>query len=145
MKNYEIYLIRHGENSLPYPNVGKVYVSPNIACTIAAQSFYPKHTLHTAMDFRERDPAETDEQFALRCVCALNLLFSDLTRSGITKAAIITDEEAIVTLVAGCGLPKGDPVEFMLEPGEGWLISMCTYLWQKGNTFEIVGKLTLNE
>jgi hypothetical protein len=84
---------------------------------------------------------ESDEEFAVRCVAGLNQVFGDLTRSGIDQAALVSYDEAIVTLMAGCGLPKYSPTEFILEPGEAWLINMTVYLWQKGYGFEIIGKL----
>jgi len=146
MRNYEIYLIRDGNINAPYPNVGKVYVSPLISCAESAKVMYPEQTLHTAATLLERDTgknAESDEDFALRCVAGLNQIFTDMTRNGVGKAALITYDEAIVTLMAGCGLPKSNPTEFILEPGEGWLIRMTAYLWQKGYAFEIIGKLAL--
>jgi hypothetical protein len=143
MKNYEIYLIRNGEPIGDYPNVGRVYTSPHSDCVKSAQIFYPGHTLHTALSFRGHEKDETNEAFALRCVAGLNQLFSDLTRSGLAKAALVTDDEVIVTLMSGCGLPKGEPTDFVLQSGEGWLIRMTAYLWQKGYAFEVVGKLSL--
>jgi hypothetical protein len=145
LKNYEILLIRHGVNQQSYPNVGRVYTSPHADCVNAAQLFYPGHTLHTALNFRGRDSGnsggESDKEFAVRCVAGLNQLFSDITQGGIEKSALITHDEIIVTLMAGCGVPKMPPTDFILQPGEGWLIKMSAFLWQKGYAFEIVGKL----
>ena len=143
MKNYEIILIRQGENEKPiqYPNVGRVYTSPRLDCVQTAQSIYPEHTLHTAAPLRERDKDESDKDFAVRCVAGLNRIFTDITHSGFGKAALITLDEIIVTLMAGCGQPKGEPADFILEPGEGGVIRMSAYLWQRGFAFEIVGKV----
>jgi hypothetical protein len=143
MKNYEIFLIRHGSTPLPYPNVGKVYTSPHKSCAKAAQLIYPTQPLNTAATLRKRDDGETNEEFAVRCIAGLNRVFADLTSSDTAKAALITHDEIIVTLMAGCGLPKYPPTEFILKPGEGWLINMTAYLWQKGYAFEIAGKLSL--
>jgi len=146
MKNFDLFFIRHTTSCEllgDYPAVGRVYTSPHADCVQSSQLFYPSQTLHTAVNLRGRDSDETDSEFAIRCVAGLNQLFTDLTKSQITKAALITHDETIVTLMAGCGLPKSDPTEFILEPGEGWLIRMSAYLWQKGYSFEIVGKLSL--
>jgi hypothetical protein len=143
MKNYEILLIKHGEPIGDYPHVGRVYTSPHADCVESAQSMYPEQTLHTAFNLRGRDSDESHEEFAVRCVAGLNQLFTDLTRTQIGKAALITHDETIVTLMAGCGLPKSEPTDYILEPGEGWLIRMSAYLWQKGYAFEIIGKLSL--
>jgi hypothetical protein len=99
------------------------------------------NTLHTAANLRERDKGEDNEIFALRCVAALNQIFVDLTRADVQRAAVVMNEEAIVTLAAGCGMPRYDPLTYRLEPGEAWVIRMSAYLWQKGHVFEVAGKL----
>jgi hypothetical protein len=103
---------------------------------------YPQQTLHTDVNLRGRDSDENDEAFAVRCVAGLNRIFTDITRADIMRAALITHDETIVTLMAGCGLPKSDPTELILQPGEAWLIKMSAYLWQKSYAFEIIGKLS---
>jgi hypothetical protein len=118
LKNYEISLIRGGSPMCSLPN--PVYVPV---------------LLH------ERTPGESHEEFALRCVAGLDKVFVDMSRNSIERAAVVTCDEVIVTLMAGCGLPKADPAEFTLEPGEGWLIRISAYLWQRGYAFEIIGKL----
>ncbi|MCL1831449.1 MAG: hypothetical protein FWG45_00890 [Oscillospiraceae bacterium] len=149
MKNFEILLIRPGTATtvLPeYPNVGRVYTSPSAECALWACSCYPElsKTLHTASNLRARDKDEANETYAIRCVAALNQLFGDLTRADIERAALIIDDETIVTLVAGCGMPRLEPPECSLPEGGGWLICMSSFLWQKGHVFEIIGKLTSN-
>jgi hypothetical protein len=146
LKNYEILLIRPGTSesaalTKPYPNVGRAYTAPQADCLGWAHLSYPALTLHTAANLRERDAGEDNETFALRCVAALHQIFTDLTRADVQRAAVIMNEEAIVTLLAGCGMPRNDPTACCLEPGEAWLISMSAYLWQKGSVFEIIGKL----
>jgi hypothetical protein len=98
-------------------------------------------TVFTAENLRARESREKNEEFALRCLAALERIFVDITKSDVQRAALIINEEAIVTLMAGCGIPRGDPLEFRLKPGEGWLIKMSAYLWQKGKAFEIVGRI----
>ncbi|MDR0197659.1 MAG: histidine phosphatase family protein [Oscillospiraceae bacterium] len=202
MKNYSIFLIRHGitEGNLRgeyigvtdiplceqgreaisgcvknkmYPSVEKVYVSPLKRCVQTAELIYPEHTLHYIDNLRECDIGEfeckTIEQlaglpeyeewikggmnarapggeshgeFTLRCVAGLNEVFTDISCSGARKASVITHAGVIVNLMAGFGLPKGRPTDFSLKQGEGWMISMSAYLWQKGNVFEIIGKLS---
>jgi broad specificity phosphatase PhoE len=126
MKNYEILLIRHGDNITElikqglYPDVGRFY------------TFDP--------------PAREGEnriEFVARCIKALDEIFLDMSSTGLARSAVITHIGVIMTLLGACGFPKGDPVDFMLQTGEGWLIKMSAYLWQKGNVFEIIGKLSL--
>ena len=59
----------------------------------------------------------------------------------VTKAAVITHSGVIMNLLSGYGLPKGKPADFMTKQGEGFEINLTTFLWQKGPTFEIVGRL----
>jgi hypothetical protein len=144
LKNFEILLIRPGtadSTPPPYPNIGRVYTAPQADCLGWTTLSYPENTLHTAANLRARDEGESNEDFAIRCVAALNQIFTDLTRADVQRAALIMNEEAIVTLMAGCGMPRHDPLAYRLEPGEGWLIIMSAYLWQKGHVFEVAGRL----
>jgi predicted adenine nucleotide alpha hydrolase (AANH) superfamily ATPase len=113
-------------------------------CVKTAKTIYPEHELHKTTDLREYDFSEFKEEtpvFTARCVKGIGEIFADMSRSEIYRAAVVTHIGVIVTLMAGCGLPKFPPDKYALEQGEGWLISMSSYLWQKGSVFEIVGKL----
>ena len=147
MKNYEIFLIRQGAalSAKYYPNVGKVYIAPGQS--ELANSIYRHHTPYIINNLREYDfnesrAASDSPIFTGRCVKGLEEIFADMCRTGVYKSAVIASMGVIVTLLAGCGLPKAAPSEFEIEPGEAWLISMSTYLWQKGQVFEIIGRLT---
>lgn len=201
MKNYYLYLIRHGltQGNLDgkyigqtdlslcpegaktirelaeaeiYPEVGKVYSSPLARCLETAEIIYPEHKLMIVdeigeMNFGEfegktqaqlkdlkeytewlrggadaRPPqGERFEDFSLRCIEGLDTIFSDMMRRDVTRAACITHGGVITNLLAGCGLPKGKPADFMCGPGEGFEIMLSTFLWQKGLAFEISGRL----
>ncbi|MCL2071336.1 MAG: epoxyqueuosine reductase QueH [Oscillospiraceae bacterium] len=152
MRNYEIFFIRDGGdiNNLIkqgyHPNVGRVYTSPQKSCIETAGLIYPHHELYKVENLREYDfermqPKSETPVFTQRCVKGIEEIFADMSRAGIYKAAAVTHLGVIVTLLAGCGIPKAPPTDFEIEPGEAWLISMSAYLWQKGNVFEIVGKL----
>lgn len=201
MKNYYLYLIRHGitqgnldgkyigRTDLPmcpdgergikalaasgvYPEVHKVYSSPLKRCLETAELIYPDAGLMIVdelaeMDFGEfegmsqRQLAELPEytewmkggadsrppggerfgDFTLRCIEGLDTVFSDMMKRDITRAAVITHGGVITNLLAGHGLPKGRPADFLCGPGEGFEILLSTFLWQKGPAFEISGKL----
>lgn len=201
MKNYYLYLIRHGitqgnldgkyigQTDLPlceqgaqairslaamevYPNVGKVYSSPLKRCLETAEIIYPERQLMIVdelaeMDFgdfegkKQADIAQLPEyiawikggaeacppngekfaDFRLRCISGLDVVFSDMMEKDITRAAVVTHGGVITDLLAGYGLPKGRPADFMCGPGEGFEIILSTFLWQKGPTFEISGRL----
>lgn len=80
-------------------------------------------------------------EFTLRCIEGLDSVFTDMMSREIQHAAVITHGGVITNLLAGWGLPKGKPADFMCGPGEGFLITLNTFLWQKGPTFEISGRL----
>ncbi len=201
MKNYYLYLIRHGitqgnldgkyigQTDLPlcedgaatirsltdmevYPNVGKVYSSPLKRCLETAEIIYPDRQLMIVdelaeMDFgdfegkKQSDIAELPEyvswikggadaclpngekfaDFQLRCISGLDVVFSDMMAKDVTRAAVITHGGVITNLLSGYGLPKGRPADFMCGPGEGFEIILSTFLWQKGPTFEISGRI----
>ncbi|MCL2037337.1 MAG: hypothetical protein FWG83_08155, partial [Oscillospiraceae bacterium] len=120
------------KNNVIFPNVGKVYASPHADYMKSAGLFYPNQTLYTEPNLRERESGESDESFALRCVAGLNLLFADMTRCEVMRAALITNDETIVTLMAGCGLPQRPPQGLMLKPGERWVVEMSVSFLEKG-------------
>lgn len=200
MKNYYVYLIRHGitQGNLEgkyigqtdlslcpegakvieeyasmdmYPEVGKVYSSPLARCLETAEIIYPEHKLMIVDELCEMNFGEfenkTQEQlkdlkeytewirggvdacppngekfgeFTLRCIEGLDTVFSDMMRRDIQSAAVVTHAGVITNLLAGYGLPKGRPADFLCEPGKGFEISLNTFLWQKGPTFEITGR-----
>ena len=84
---------------------------------------------------------ERFEEFSLRCIEGLDTIFNDMMRREVTRAACITHGGVITNLLAGFGLPKGKPADFMCGPGEGFEIILSTFLWQKGPAFEISGRL----
>lgn len=201
MKNYYLYLIRHGitQGNLEgkyigqtdlalcpqgeeqirslcredrYPYVEKVYSSPLKRCTETAGIIYPEQKLAMVdelaeMDFgdfegkRQEELAKLPEyaqwlkggaeacppngekfgDFSLRCISGLDIIFKDMMKKDITRAAVITHGGVITNLLAGFGLPKGRPADFMCGPGEGFEILLSTFLWQKGPAFEISGRL----
>lgn len=201
MKNYYLYLIRHGitQGNLDgkyigqtdlslcpagrkqieelaaqdiYPNVGKVYSSPLARCLETAEMIYPEHSLMIVdkleeMNFgdfegktqaqlqdlgaytewikggREAAPPNGERygDFVLRCVAGLGEIFDDMMKHEIYRAACITHAGVITNLLCGCGLPKGRPADFLLEPGDGYEIILTPFMWQKGPLFEISGRL----
>lgn len=79
--------------------------------------------------------------FVLRCVEGLDTIFNDMMQHKITRAACITHAGVITNLLCGCGLPKGQPADFLCDPGNGFEIILTPFLWQKGPVFEISGRL----
>ena len=201
MKNYYLYLIRHGitEGNLDgkyigqtdlalcpqgekqiqqlvkagvYPCVEKVYTSPLKRCVETAQIIYPDIQLSKVDEIAEMDfgqfegktqkelenlpeytawlkggpeacPPDGEKfgDFSLRCISGLDIIFRDMMTKEITRAAMVTHGGVITNLLAGFGLPKGHPADYMCGPGEGFEILLSTFLWQKGPAFEISGRL----
>lgn len=201
MKNYTLFLIRHGitEGNLSgkytsftdlplcdegyanikrnaddemYPDVQKVYSSPLKRCIETADIIYPnryvgrienlsecnfgefegrtpdelaevpEYTEWLRGGFQAKAPGgESNEEFTLRCLNGLDEILKDMMKEQITRAAAIAPGGVIMTLLSGFGLPKGKPGDFALKPGEGYMINMSAFMWQKGPAFEIIGKL----
>ena len=201
MKNYYLYLIRHGltQGNLDgkyigqtdlalcpsgeedirklakadlYPCVEKVYTSPLKRCVETAQIIYPDIQLSKVDEIAEMDfgqfEGKTQQEleklpeytawlkggpeacppdgekfgdFSLRCISGLDIIFRDMMKKDITRAAMVTHGGVITNLLAGFGLPKGHPADYMCGPGEGFEILLSTFLWQKGPAFEISGRL----
>lgn len=201
MKNYYLYLIRHGitEGNLDgkyigqtdlalcpqgekqiqqlvkagvYPCVEKVYTSPLKRCVETAQIIYPDIQLSKVDEIAEMDfgqfegktqkelenlqeytawlkggpeacPPDGEKfgDFSLRCISGLDIIFRDMMKKEITRAAMVTHGGVITNLLAGFGLPKGHPADYMCGTGEGFEILLSTFLWQKGPAFEISGRL----
>lgn len=188
MKNYYLYLIRHGitEGNLDgkyigqtdlalcpqgekqiqqlvkagvYPYVEKVYTSPLKRCVETAQIIYPDIQLSKVDEIAEMDfgqfegktqkelenlpeytawlkggpeacPPEGEKfgDFSLRCISGLDIIFRDMMKKEITRAAMVTHGGVITNLLAGFGLPKGHPADYMCGPGEGFEILLSTFL-----------------
>lgn len=201
MKNYYLYLIRHGitqgnldgkyigqtdlalcpdgekdikalVRSGVYPQVERVYSSPLKRCVETAQIIYPETQLTKVdeiaeMDFGEFEGKRREElealpeytqwlkggaeacppggesfgDFSLRCISGLDIIFSDMMKKELTRAAVVTHGGVITNLLTGFGLPKGKPADFMCAPGGGFEIILSAFLWQKGPVFEISGRL----
>lgn len=201
MKNYYIYLIRHGitqgnldgryigQTNLSlcpegrrqiesyaadevYPEVQKVYSSPLERCLETAEIIYPDNRLMIVDELSEMNfgdfEGKTQEQlrdlreysdwlkggaesappngekfgdFTLRCIEGLDAVFTDMMNADIENAAVITHAGVITNLLCGYGLPKGRPADYMCPAGGGFEIILTPFLWQKGPTFEIGGRL----
>ncbi len=79
--------------------------------------------------------------FTLRCVDGLDSIFRNMMDRNILRAAVVTHSGVITNLLAGLGLPKRKPVEYMCGPGEGFEIMLSAFMWQHGPTFEVSGRL----
>lgn len=201
MKNYYLYLIRHGltQGNLDgkyigqtdlslcpqgaqairalaaqdvYPEVEKVYSSPLARCLETAEIIYPEHKLMIVDEISEMNFGEfenkTQQQlqdlpdytkwlrggadacppngerfgsFTERCAEGLDIIFQDMSQHDIQRAACVTHGGVITNLLAGFGLPKGRPADFMCGPGEGFEIILSAFMWQRGPAFEISGRL----
>lgn len=201
MKNYYLYLIRHGitQGNLDgkyigqtdlslctdgkrqieelrdagiYPEIEKLYSSPLSRCLETAEIIYPDKKLMIIdelceMDFGDFEGKTADQlqdlpeyaewikggvesappngekygDFMLRCIDGLDSVFSDMMKNDVTRAACVTHAGVITNLLCGFGLPKGRPADWLCSPGNGFEIILTPFLWQKGPTFEISGRL----
>ncbi len=110
--------------------------------TQAELEFLPEYTEWLKGGYDACPPGgETYEEFAIRCIDGLDEVFHDMMKDKVTKAALITHAGVIMNLLSGYGLPKGKPADYALNQGEGFEINLNTFLWSKGPTFEIIGKI----
>lgn len=153
-----------------YPEVQIVYSSPLKRCLETAEIIYPEKFLLeidniSECDFGEFENKTQDElqdlpeyiewlkgnacppggesydEFSLRCLDGLEEIFRDMMKRKVTKAAVITHSGVIMNLLSGYGLPKGKPIDYACKQGEGFEINLSTFLWTKGPTFEIAGRI----
>lgn len=88
---------------------------------------------------------ESYKDFTLRCINGLDMIFEDMRKKEITRAAVITHGGVITNLLSGYGLPKGKPADYLCGPGEGFEILLSTFMWQHGPAFEVGGRLFVLE
>jgi alpha-ribazole phosphatase len=204
MKNYRIYLFRHGATSgnadglyigrtdLPlsdegreglerlvneniYPRVDRVYSSPLSRAIGTAEILFPDINTNEIMvvdDLREMDfgafegvkaeelanldsfkawlhggidaappGGETGREVLTRCFSGMDAIISDMMKSNITDAAVITHAGIIANILAAFGVPKIRPETIKTDFGEGYMINVSAQLWHSAHTFEIAGAL----
>ena len=74
-----------------------------------------------------------------RCYEALNIIISDMMYEGLTYVGVCTHSGIIMNMMAGFGVPKARPIDYVCGFGEGFEVLVTASMWQRSEAFEIVG------
>lgn len=88
---------------------------------------------------------ESLRQVLSRCYEGLKIIISDMMYQGITNSAVITHSGIIMNMMSGFGLPKGNPMDFACDFGEGFEVMVTAAMWQRSEAFEILGRYPYEE
>ncbi len=201
MKNYHIYLIRHGRtdanldgryigtsdfplhdmgrnelydklDSYVYPRVERVYTSPLSRCTETAEILFPDRETVIAEEFRElnfgkyegktpedladdpefltwirggmeaRPPeGESVSELCVRSFKGFHRILLEMMQENLQHVALVTHGGVISNALACFGIPKLDPKQIRIAPGEGFEIMINPQMWQQAQAFEILRQI----
>lgn len=152
-----------------YPRVPLVFSSPMKRCVETAGILFPSREVITLENLREYDfgefenktaaeldgrpdytawasgqmPAptggESSKDFVARLALGLNEMIRVMMEREEYEAAVVMHGGAIMMLLAACGLPQRQPVEWTSETGCGYTILVTPSLYQKTGVVEVVG------
>ena len=74
-----------------------------------------------------------------RCYEALNIIISDMMYEGLTYVGVCTHSGIIMNIMSGFGGPKGRPIDYVCDFGEGFEVLITASMWQRSEAFEIIG------
>lgn len=93
--------------------------------------------LKGGMDARPPE-GESVAELCLRTYQGLYRILIEMMQEDITRAALVTHGGVISNALACFGLPKLDPKQVHIEPGEGFEIQLNPQMWQQAQAFEIL-------
>jgi alpha-ribazole phosphatase len=99
-----------------------------------------KNWLHGGLDAAPPN-GETGRAVLARCVGVIDAIISDMMKSEIYDAGVVTHAGIIANIVSSFGLPKIPPSQITTGFGEGIMLNISAQLWQGAHTFEIVGAI----
>lgn len=80
---------------------------------------------------------ESMQQFKDRIMQGINTVVSDMMKSGVSQAAVITHGGVISMILAACGLPKRDMSQWVIPNGEGYTLLINPGLWLNSHVGEV--------
>ena len=81
---------------------------------------------------------ESVAELCLRTYQGLYRILLEMMQEDITRAAIVTHGGVISNALTCFGLPKLDPKQIRIAPGEGFDIQLNPQMWQQAQAFEIL-------
>lgn len=82
---------------------------------------------------------ESVAELCIRTYQGLYRILLEMMKEDMTHIALITHGGVIANALACFGLPKLDPKQIRIEPGEGYEIQINPQMWQQAQAFEILG------
>lgn len=92
------------------------------------------------MDGNVKQPpkgGETKEQFAKRVLNGFNYLMNDMMKNGIFEAALVGHAGVLSMTLYMFGMPRRTPLEWNMEPGEGYSLLTTAQMWTRDNILEV--------
>ena len=83
------------------------------------------------------DGAEDPNAFGARVVEGLDRVIRDMMKDHIGDAAVITHAGVITAILTACGIPKRPLLEWKVESGKGYTLSVSAGLWANEHLVEV--------
>lgn len=159
------------KKQIDYPFVDKIYSSPMLRCRQTANIIYPNREItvkdklieYDFGDFEgktanelESNPAysewasgkitappngEDNTEFAKRICLGINEIVRDMMDNEIFEAAVFMHGGTIMMFLATCALPRHSLVEWTVDNGRGYTISVTPSLYQRSGIVEVIGEI----
>ena len=84
---------------------------------------------------------EEKADFDERMRAGFEEVLKDMMHEGITAAAVVTHGGVIMGLLSMLGLPKRNPLEWIVGNGKGYTVATSSYLWSNANLVEVYDPL----
>ncbi len=84
---------------------------------------------------------ESGAQLMQRVTMGFDWIVKDMMSAGVFESAIITHGNVITSLLAGVGIPKRQPQQWLVSCGRGYTCSLTAQLWHRDGLVEAMGYL----
>ncbi len=156
------------KQQIDYPSVERIYSSPMLRCRQTANIIYPGREIKiidnlieynfgefegkTAQQLenvpeyvewtsgkRQSPPGgEDNTEFAKRLCLGINEIVRDMMNNDSHEAAVFMHGGTIMVLLASCGLPRRNLVEWTTDNGRGYTILITPSLYQRTGAVEVI-------
>lgn len=92
------------------------------------------------MDARPPE-GESVSELCIRTFQGLHRVVLEMMKEDMTHVALVTHAGVIANALACFGIPKLDPKQIRIAPGEGFEIQINPQMWQTAQAFEILGQI----
>ena len=134
MKNYRLYLVRHG---VTQGNLDGIYMgSGTDQVTELVQDAHFKQWMDPAQHYTP-EGGEPAAEFHKRCSDVLMGMFEFMMKSNISEAACVTHGGVIMSMLAQRGMPRRAPELWMADSGCGYLLQCSPELWMRDGIVEV--------